>query len=274
MLDDRDVVVGVQADDLLRTGLAPVDHVVLGHLVGDVHIAGLPHRTTAAPLLIHQTELDATRAQEQSHRSWHRGAVEGGLAVREQDSLPTGRNVQAGRPRPHLAPRGLAGPSEHRLVTPTVGELGPSLPVLLMNAALHGERADRLDHVDGPLTEAIEVTGHQRVGAAKLAGPAHGAVDVVLGHVLDREMAFLHRDDVGVERGRAVALVPGDLHDRTDLAAELMPRAEAVVGDVAPLFKELRRQAVRLTIRLLLRGQFLAWGSLRHGSPLLLIWAR
>jgi hypothetical protein len=64
-------------------------------------------------------------------------------------------------------------------------------------------------------------------------------VDVVAGDVLDREVALVHRHDVRVERGRRVGLVPRDLHDRADLAAELVAGAVAVVGGVPPFLDEL-----------------------------------
>ena len=46
---------------------------------------------------------------------------------------------------------------------------------------------------------------------------------VVLGDVLDRQVALVHRDDVGVEGGRRVALVARDLHDRANSRQNLWP---------------------------------------------------
>ena len=224
---------------LLRPGLPPVEHVVLGHLVRDVDVAGLPHRPAAAPLLAHEAELDARALENERDGARHRRPVEGGFAVGEEDRLAPGGNVEACRPGPHLGRRGLDVPAENGLVPPAVGELGPPLPILLVDALLDRERAHRLDHIDRPLAEAVEVAGEERVRAAQLAGTAHGAMHVILGHVLDRQVALVHRDDVGVEGGRRVALVPRDLHDRANLAAELMARAEAVVRRVPPFLDEL-----------------------------------
>ena len=50
--------------------------------------------------------------------------------------------------------------------------------------------------------------------------------------------ALLHRHDVRVEGRGHVHLVAGHLHHGTDLAAELVARAVAVVGGVAPLLDE------------------------------------
>ena len=111
-------------------------------------------------------------------------------------------------------------------------------PLALVAGGDH-QRAHRLDDVDRARAEAVEVAGHQRVRAAQLAGAALRAVDVVVGHVLDVEEPLLHRDDVRVERGRRVVLVARDLHDRADLAAELVPGGEAAVRRVAPLLDEL-----------------------------------
>src|SRR5205823_11371486 len=87
--------------------------------------------------------------------------------------------------------------------------------------------------------EAIEVAGEEGIRAAKLAGAAERAVDVVAGHVLDLEVPLVHRDDVRVEGGRRVRLVPRHLRDGAHLAAELVPGAEAAVGGVPPLRDEL-----------------------------------
>ena len=228
-------------------GLAPVDHVVLGHLVGDLHVSGLPHRSAAAPLLAHEPELDACRLEDQSDGARHGGPVEGGLAVGEEQGLAAGRDVEAGRPGAHLVPGGLGAPPEDGLVPPPVGELRPPLPVLLVDALLDGQRSHRPDDVDRALTEAVEVAREESVRAAQLTRAAHRAVDVVLGDVLDRQVALVHRDDIRVERGRGVSLVPRDLHHRADLATELVARAEAVVGGVPPFLDELGSAPVGLS---------------------------
>ncbi len=247
---------------------------MLGHRVRDVHVARLPHGSAAAPLLVHQPELDPCSAQQLRDRARNRRPVEGRLAVREQHGLAAGRNIQSDRPRADLAARRLLGPAQNGLVAPPVGQLGPPLPVLLMDAALNSQRPHRLDHVDRALAEAVEVAGEERVRAPQFAGAAHRAVHIVLGHVLDREVALLHRNDVGVERRWGVPLVARDLHHRAHLATELVPRTETVVGDVAPLLDERLHRPVRLrgarrpgAVRRLIRRR-----RFRHrSSPLLAI---
>src|SRR4029079_8784775 len=131
------------------------------------------------------------------------------------------------------------GLAQHRLMPALVGQQVPAPVAGLVDPLLDGKSADRLDEVHRAGAEAVEVAGEQRVRAAQLAGAALGAVDVVGGDVLHRPLALLHRDDVGVERGRRPRLVALDLHDRAHLAAELVTAAVAVVRSVAPLLHEL-----------------------------------
>ena len=203
--------------------------------VGVAHLGG---RAAAAPLLAHEPELDAGALQQLRERARVRGPVEGRLAVDEQDRLAADRDVEALGPVGHvlLADRHVA---EHRLVVALGQALVPQLPALALVAGLDHQRAHRLDDVDRARAVAVEVAGEQRVRAAQLAGPALRAVHVVVGHVLDVDEALLHRDDVRVERGRRVVLVARDLHDRADLAAELVPGGEAPVRVRPPLLDEL-----------------------------------
>jgi hypothetical protein len=222
LLDDRDVVVRIEADDALRAGLPPVQHVVLGHLVRDVDVARLPHGPAAAPLFPHEAELDASGPEEERDCARHRGAEEGRLAVGKEDRLAADRDVEPRRPGSHLALARLDVPAEDRLVAPAVGEVGPALPALLMDALLDRQRANRFYDVDRSLPEPVEVAREEGVRAAQLAGPAHRAVHVVLCDILHRQMALFHGNDVCVEGGRRVPLIAGHLHHRTDLAAELV----------------------------------------------------
>ena len=174
--------------------------------------------------------------------------MEGGLAVAEEDGLPADRQPET------LGPVGdvLLGDGrsvEHGLVAPLVRELVPPLPAGLLDARIDREPSHGLDDVDRALAEPVEVTREERVRAAQLAGAALGAVHVVLGHVLDAEMAAVHRHDVCVEGGRGVPLVAGYLHHRAHLAAELVPRAEAVVRGAAPFLEQRRLRTVGAPVR-------------------------
>ena len=219
-------------------GRAPVVEVVPGKALRLVDVPHLRGGASAAPLLAHQPELIASQLQDLCDGARDRGAVERRLAVDEQHRLAADRQVEPVGPVAHvlLADRGLA---QHRLVGALIGALVPRLPRRLVHSALDGERAHRLDHVDCAGPEAVEVAGEQRVRAAKLAGAALGAVDIVGGDLLDRHLALVHRHDVGVEGCGRPRLVAGHLRHRADLAAELVARGEAVVSRVAPLLGEL-----------------------------------
>ncbi len=257
VLGERDVVVGVDRDDALGPARAPVGDVVLGESARLLDVAHLGRRSAAAPLLAHEAELDPAGLQDAGDRAGQRGAVEGGLAVAEEHGLAAHRQVEPGRPvgHPRLVDRRSV---PHRLVPPIVGELVPGPPGGLVDAGVDGEGPHRLDQIHGAGAEAVEVPGEEGVRAAQLAGPALGAVDVVAGDVLHPEHALLHSDHVRVEGGRGVGLVAGDLHDRADLAAELVTRAEAVVRGGPPAVDEPLGQAP--VGRLLLRR------SLVHGA--------
>ena len=241
VLGEGDVVVRVRGEDARGADGAPVGHVVIGVLSGQVDVAHLGCRAPAAPLLAHQTELHPCLLEQLGEGPRVRGAVEGRLAVDEQDGVAAHRDVESVGPVADvlLAHRHVA---QHRLVARGGQALVPELPALTLVAGGHHQRAHRLDHVDGAGAVAVEVAGEQRVGTAQLAGPALGAVHEVVGHVLDRHEPLLHGDDAGVERGGRVVLVAGDLHHRAHLATELVARGEASVGVVAPLFDELALQ--------------------------------
>ena len=85
----------VGRDDPLRADRAPVGDVVLGVLAREVDVAHLGGRAAAAPLLAHQPELDAGLLQQLRERARVGGAVEGRLAVDEQDRLAADRDVEA-----------------------------------------------------------------------------------------------------------------------------------------------------------------------------------
>ena len=225
----------VEDEDALRADRPPVGHVVLREaprLLGVAHLGGRP---AAAPLLAHEAELDAARPQQLRDGPRLRRAVERRLAVAEEDRLAADRQVELGGP---VGDALLRDAVEHGLVLQLVRGQVPALPARLVDAAVDRQRAHGLDQVDRAGAEAVEVAGEDGVRAAQLAGAALGAVDVVLGDVLDAEQAPVHRHDVGVEGGRAVRLVVGHLHHRADLAAELVTRAEAVVRRVPPLVEQ------------------------------------
>ncbi len=215
---------------------------MLGHAEAEVVVAHLVGGPAAAPLLLHQPELDARLPQYERDGARNGLPVEGGLAVAEENRLASDGQVQTLRPVADLALRRLDVPAEHGFVSPAVGQVVPALPLGLVDIALDRQRAHRLDEVDRPCPVAVEVACEERVGAPQLAGPAHRAVHVVARHVLDLEMPFLHRDDVCVERSRRMGLVARDLRDRANLAAELVPGAETAVGGVTPLRHELARE--------------------------------
>src|SRR5690606_38475265 len=183
---------------------------------GAIGVAHLGGRAAAAPLFAHQAELDTGCLQDLRGGSWDGRPEEGALAVAEQDGLAPDRDTEALRPVRDvlLAHRDV---TQHRFALPLGGGIDPPLPPWLVDAGFDGERTHRLDDVDRPGTEAVEVAGEQGVGAAQLACTALGAVDVVAGDVLDGQVALFHRHDVRVKRRRAVYLVPGHLHDRADL---------------------------------------------------------
>ncbi|BDZ56517.1 hypothetical protein GCM10025872_01740 [Barrientosiimonas endolithica] len=211
---------------------------MLGEPLGLVDVAHLGGRAAAAPLLAHQPELDPGLLQDLRDRPRDRRAVERRLAVDEQDRVAADRDVEAVGPVAHLVLADPLGP-EHRLVGALVGAGVPAAPLGLVHPLVDGERAHGLDHVDRAGAEAIEVAGEKRVGTTQLARAALRAVDVVGRDVGDLELALLHRHDVGVEGGRGPRLVARHLHDRADLAAELVARGEAVVRRVVPLLDEL-----------------------------------
>ena len=220
---------------------APVRDVVLGVPAGEVDVAHLRGRAAAAPLLAHQPELHARLLQQLGEGARVGGAVEGGLAVDEEDRLAADRDVEPLRPVGARAP-GRPGCASS---SPSTGSLWRSarrsfqrLPALALVAGRDHQRAHRLDDVDRARAVAVEVAGEQRVRAAQLARAALRAVHVVVGHVLDVDEALLHRDDVRVEGGRRVLLVARDLHHRADLAAELVAGREAAVRVAAPLLDE------------------------------------
>ena len=224
-------------------GRAPVGDVVVGETPCLVGVAHLGRRSTAAPLLAHQAELVTGGLQDLRDRPRHAGPVVRRLTVHEQHCRPADRDVQAVGPVPHPALADLGG-AQDRLMGRLVGPLVPGPPLLLVDAAVHRQCPDGLDHIHCAGPEAVEVAGEQGVGTAQFARAALRAVDVIGCHVGDLELTLFHRDDVRVKGGRRPGLVPGDLHDRTDFAAELVPGGEAVVGRVAPLRHELTRPGV------------------------------
>ena len=231
---------GVEHQHPASAGGAPVGEVVLGEPAGLVGVSHLCCGAAAAPLLGHQAELVAGALEDLGYRPRDRRAVEGGLAVHEQDRCAADRKVEPVGP---VADVFLADGrvAEHGLVGAFFGRLVPAQPRRLVDALVDGKRSHRLDDVDGAGAEAVEVTGEQCVRAAQLARPALRAVDVVGGHIRDVKVVALDRHDVGVECRRRPRLVARDLHHRAHLAAELVARREAVVGAVVPLRQELRR---------------------------------
>src|SRR5918999_291622 len=254
VLREGDVVVRVEHEDALRADCPPVGDVVLGEAARLVGVAHLGARPAAAPLLSHEPERDSGSLEDPCHRARDARAVEGRLAVAEEDGLSADGEVEALGPVGHVL-LGDGRSVQHGLALRRLGELVPALPARLVDAALDGERPHRLDEVDRARPEAVEVAGEERVRAAQLACAALGAVDVVARDVLDREVALVHGDDVRVEGRGRVGFVPRDLHDRADLAAELVARAVAVVRRVPPLGDELVREGAA-------RRRF------SHGTPL------
>ena len=266
VLRERDVVVRVEDEDPLRADGAPVLDVVAREPLGLVEVAHLGGRAAAAPLLAHEAELDPGRLQHLGDRARLGGAVERRLAVAEEDRLAAGRQVEVGRPVADvlLGDRRLA--VDDRLVLALVGQRVPALPARLLDARLDALRPDRLDEIDRARAKAVEVPREQRVRTAQLARPALRAVDVVASDLLELQQALVHRDDVRVERGRRMALVPRDLRDRADLTAELVARAVAVVGGVAPLVEELPGQPVGPPVRAFLVHRLGHRASLSGGA--------
>jgi hypothetical protein len=111
----------------------------------------------------------------------------------------------------------------HRLASVAVGELDPALPPFLLDSRIHRKRSHRAYYLHGARPKTVEVACEQGVRAAQLAGSALGAMYVVTCYVFNREMALLHRDDVGVKGGGRMCLVTSNLHDGTYLATKFMP---------------------------------------------------
>jgi hypothetical protein len=235
--------VRVDDEDAPGADRPPVGDVVLGEAARLLDVAHLRRRPAAAPLLGHEAELHARRLEDAGDRARQRRAVEGGLAVAEEDGVAADRQAQPVGPVRHPLLRDRCA-VQHRLVPARVRELVPLLPARLVDAGVDRERPHRLHQVHRAGAEAVEVAGEERVGAAQLARAALGAVDVVAGDVLDAEHALLHADHIGVERRGRVRLVPGDLHHRAHLTAELVARAETVVRGRPPLLDEFLRRAV------------------------------
>ena len=249
VLGEVDVVVRLDGDDALHAGGAPVRQVVLGEGPGLLDVAHLGRRATAAPLLVHQAELEARLLQHLGGGPRVRRPVERGLAVDEHDRLAADRDLQTFRPVADvLLAVGLAVlGAEHGLVLELVGQPVPELPTVPVQPLVDHQRPrGPYDlHRLGP--GLIEVTDEQGVRAPDLTRSALGAVDVVVGDVGDVEQTLVHRDDVGVEGGRRVVLVPRHLHDRADLAAELVAGGEAVVAVLPPPLDELALELPVLT---------------------------
>ena len=249
VLGEVDVVVRLDGDDPLRPRGPPVGQVVLGEAARLLDVAHLRRGAATAPLLVHQAELDPGLLQHLRRRARDRGPVEGRLAVDEHHGLAADRQVEPLGPVAHvlLAVRLPVLDAEHGLVLELVGQPVPQLPALAVEPLVDQQRPCRADHLHGLRARPVEVAHEQRVGAAQLARAALRAVDVVVGDVLDREDALLHRDDVRVERRGRVVLVARDLGDRTRLAAELVARGEAVVGVLAPALDEFVLARVRFS---------------------------
>ena len=134
-----------------------------------------------------------------------------------------------GRSRPSAQSRTWSWPLRLAAVVPSTGSFLSSLvssfqtfqPVAVQPLVDHQRPCGPHDlHGLGP--SLVEVADEQACWGTGSHSPALGAVDVVIGDVVDVEQALVHRDDVGVERGRRVVLAPGHLGDRADLAAELV----------------------------------------------------
>ena len=104
VLGEGDVVVRVEDEDPLRADRAPVGDVVLGEAPRLVDVAHLRGRPAAAPLLLHEAELDARLLEDLRHRARDGRAVERRLAVAEEDGLAADRQVEALRPSRRRAP--------------------------------------------------------------------------------------------------------------------------------------------------------------------------
>src|SRR5918998_657014 len=201
ILREGDVVVGVGSDDPLRADRPPVGDVVVGVLAGEVDVAHLRRGPAAAPLLAHQPELHAGGLQQLREGARVGGAMEGRLAVHEQERLAADRDVEAVGPVGDvlLGDRDVA---QHGLVVRLGQPLVPELPGFALVARRDHQRAHRLHDVDRARAVAVEVAEHQRVRAAQLACAALGAVDEVVRDVGDVDEALLQRDDARVERER------------------------------------------------------------------------
>jgi hypothetical protein len=206
---------------------------VAGELLVDVDVAHLQGRPAAAPLVVHQPELDPGLAQEEADRLRDLGLAVSGHAVTEQDRVAAQGQVQVVGPARHL--RRVAP----HLVAVGDGVVVPLPPRAALDPGLDPRSPDRLDqlHQLGPV--AVEVAGEQGVGAAQLAGAALGAVGILLVGVLELDQAAGHRGDGGVEAVAGVLLVAGHLVDRARLATELVARGHAAPGPVLVALGEL-----------------------------------
>ena len=214
----------LDGDDSLDAGSAPVGQIVLGESPGLLDVPHLGSRATAAPLLVHQAELEARLLQHLGGGTGVRRTVERGLAVDEHDRLAADRDLETFCPVTDvILAVGLAVPgAEHGLVLEFVRQPVPELPTVPVQPFVDHQCPRGPYHLHRLGPRLIEVTDEQGVRAPDLTRSALGAVDVVIGDVLDVEQTLVHRNDVGVERGRRMVLVPRHLGYRADLAAELV----------------------------------------------------
>ena len=210
---------------------------------GLLDVAHLGGRAATTPLLVHQTELDAGLLQHLGGGAGVRRPVERGLAVDEHDGLAADRDVQTLGPGAdvRLALRlAFVGGAQDGLVREFLGQPVPQLPAVAVQTLVHHECPRSAHHFDRLGAGLVEVADEKSIGAADLAPAALHAVHIVVGDVLDVQQAFVHRDDVGHERGGRVVLIAGDLGDGAHLAAELVAGGEAVVAVLPPAIDEVR----------------------------------
>src|SRR5262249_2985548 len=143
-------------------------------------VTHLRRRSATAPLLAHEAELHPGGLQQLRDGSRIGRAIEGGLAVDEQQRLAAYREVEPRGPGRHVLLLDRYG-AEDGLTVRVDEALDPALPSRLLVARIDHERSHRLDHVDRSRAVAIEVAGEQRVRAAQLARAALGAVNEVVG---------------------------------------------------------------------------------------------